>query len=171
MAAPGMLLAYDAAGEIVATLDHRVIYAEDGSALGLVDFAAHEEAGGDHTDIWRVTQEHDGVDLGTVKGSKVWPEWLGARAHEFRVELEGPPGRRRIGALIHKASGHRRERADVEAAIARRHSETEPGEPVDLRDIVGGPTRPVDLDEAGRTKARPASAPHKPLPLVGRGPA
>jgi len=167
---PGMLLAYTAAGDVVATLDQLVQYDDDGTPLGLVDFASHEAAGGDHTEIWRVSQDHDGVDEGTVKGSKVWPEWLGASAHDFRVELEGPPGAKRIGALVHKASGHRRERVDVEAAIAARRAVTPEGAPVDLRDIVGGPQRPIRIDQEGRTAPpTPPGQAHRRLPLVGRG--
>ena len=45
-----------------------------------------------------------------------WPEWIGGRAHDFKVELQG----KQIKALVHKASGHRRERAPVEAEISRR---------------------------------------------------
>jgi len=164
----GMLLAYTAAGDVVATLDCRVMYDDDGVPMGLVDFLAHEEAGGEHTDIWTVTQEHDGVDMGTVKGSKAWPEWLGSRAHEFRVELDGPPGRKRIAALVHKTSGHRRERDAIDAAIFERRAATQEGQPVDLRDLVGGPQRPVRLDVDGRTAPRTAGA-HRRLPLVARG--
>lgn len=158
-----MLLAYDAAGEVTATLDYLVQYADDPdrTPLGLVDFAAHEEAGGELTDIWIVSN---------AAGSKTWPEWLGSRAHDFRVELVGPPGRKRIAALVHKASGHRRERAAIEAAIdARSAAATERdsrGKPmVDIRDIVGGPDVPLSLDEQGRNAPRPKA--YRPaLPLV-----
>jgi len=151
----GMLLAYDAAGNVVATLSHVVRYDDDGSPLGLVDFMAHEEAGGEHTAIW--------VASGAV-GSKVWPEWLGARAHAFLVELTGPPGRKRISALIHRTSGYRRERDDVDAAIAARAGAAARG-PVDLRDVVGGPDRPIALDDDGRTSPR-RETPRPALPLV-----
>lgn len=152
---PGMLVAYDASGDIVATLDHLVQYQDDGTPLGLVDFAAHEEAGGDHTDIWTVSR---------AVGSKVWPEYLGSRAHDFRVELAGPPGNRRITALVHKVSGHRRERAAIEAAIAERIAAAA-GEPADIRDLVGGPDRPLTIDAEGRTAPRVVSA-RPNLPLV-----
>lgn len=154
-----MLLAYDALGNVVATLDVMVARDDAGNVTGLVDFAAHEAEGGEHTDIWQV---------GSAAGSKVWPEFLGERGHEFRVELVGPPGAKRIGALIHKASGVRRERTDVEAAIAARVAETPEGQPIDLRDIVGGPTRPIGLDPAGRT-ATPRPRARSQLPLVARG--
>ena len=153
-----------------------------------------------------------------AKGSKVWPEWIGGAANEFRVELEGPPGRKRIGALVHKASGHRRERSalegEINARIEAKRSEAhtqgeatrvvqramlkaerqalakelrsvrqpvalvelylpdqpesadpEPG-PVDIRDLVGGPDRPLELDDEGRTK--PRSTPKRlNVPIVG----
>ncbi len=105
----GSLLAYDADGNVIATLGHMVARNERGDVIGLIDFGAHEAANGEHTDIWMVPG---------AKGSKVWPEFLGTRAHEFRAELEGPPGQRRLSALVHKESSHRRERAAIEAAIA-----------------------------------------------------
>lgn len=151
---PGMLIAYDDAGNVIATLDHVVAHDASGNAIGLIDFAAHEEAGGEHTDIWYVTgttTSEDGTETPWVaKGSKVWPEWLGGRAHDFRVELEGPPGRKRISALVHKTSGHRRERAAVEAAIAAVAVDPVTGAR-DIRHLVGGPTRPLPLDADGKT--------------------
>lgn len=134
-----MLLAYDDKGNIIATLDYLVVYNDAGEAMGLADFEAHEAAGREHTDIWTVE---------SAKGSKVWAEWLGVRAHEFRVELEGPAGRKRIAALVHRESGVRRERATVEAAIAERIRDAGDG-PADLRDLVGGPDRPLPLDIGG----------------------
>ena len=152
----GMLVAYGATGDIVATLDCLVNYDPDGKPLGLVDFAAHEEAGGAHTDIWQVNN---------AAGSKVWPEWLGGRAHDFRVELDGPPGHKHIAALVHKVSGHRRERSVIESAIAKR-IEAAKGKPADLRDIVGGPDRPLPLDDEGRDAVR-REAVRPTLPLIG----
>ena len=161
---PSMLLAYDAAGDVVGTLDYLVQYADDldRTPLGLVDFAAHEEAGGELSDIWNVDN---------ATGSKTWPEWIGSRAHDFRVELVGPAGAKRIGALVHKASGHRRERAAIEAAIEARiaaATETDSrGKPMaDIRDLVGGPDRPLHLDDPGRNAPRP-KATRPALPLVG----
>jgi hypothetical protein len=156
----GMLLAYTAAFEVVATLDWMVRYDPDGVPLGLIDFGAHEAAGGELTDIWRVTADDD-----PVVGSKVWPEWIGGRAHDFRVELEGPPGHKRIAALVHKTSGHRRERAAIEAAIENRIAEAA-GAPADIRHLVGGPDRPLTLDDKGRTTAR-ARVVEPNLPIVG----
>lgn len=149
-----MLIAYDASGDVVATLDHLVSYDADGIPRGLVDFHAIELAGGPLTDVWTNS---------SATGSKVWPEWLGAKAHAFRVELVGPPGAKRIGALVHKTSGHRRERAVIDAAIAARIAEAGDDE-VDLRDVVGGPGRPLTLDDEGRTAPRPeVVAPALPL--------
>lgn len=130
---PGQLLAYDADGDVVATLDYVVRYAEDGKPLGLVDFLAHEEAGNEHTAIWRVEG---------AAGSKAWPEYLGSRAHEYRVERAGQPGKKRAEALVHKVTGERRERAAIEARIADRIAKAN-GQPADIRDIVGGPDRPL----------------------------
>lgn len=150
-----MLLAYDTAGNVVATLDHVVARDTDGTAIGLVDFAAHEAAGGRMRDIW---------DVSDAIGSATWPEWLGARAHDFRVELDG----RSIAALVHKVSGFRRERAGVASAIAARHVQTPIGSPVDLRDLVGGPTRPLVLDDTGRSvpRSRPDASTPSSLPLI-----
>jgi hypothetical protein len=152
-----MLLAYDAAGNVIATLDYLVQYDDTPARdpLGLVDFGAHEEAGGEHTAIWQVQG---------AAGSKVWPEWIGGRAHDFRVEREGPPGRKHIAALVHKTSGYRRERAAVEDAIASRIAKAK-GAPADIRDLVGGPDRPLTLTNTGRTARRPAPSPAT-LPLV-----
>ena len=130
----GMLVAYDAAGVIIATTSFAVSRDDDGNVLGVVDFQAHEDAGGDNLAIWKV---------GSAVGSKVWPEGLGGSAHQFRVELAGPAGNKHIAALIHKDSGHRRERA---AAI--------PGK--------------VRLDDQGRN-APPRPKSNRPaLPLVAR---
>jgi len=114
-----MLIAYDAAGNVVATLDHVVVRDADGEVTGLVDFAAHEGADGKLRDIW---------NAGSAVGSATWPEWIGGRAHDFRVELDG----KRIKALVHKDSGHRRERSAIEAAIKARR----PREEVDVQ--IGG---------------------------------
>lgn len=148
----GMLIAYDDSGEIVATLDYLVVRNEDGEVLGLVDFEGHEAAGAEHTDIW--TAEN-------AKGSKHWPEYLGARIYDFRVELAGPAGHKRIAALVHKTSGARRDRQAIEQAIAQRVSSAAPGEPVDLRDIVGGPAHPLRLEKGSRGG-------NAHLPVLGR---
>jgi len=150
----GALLAYDVAGNVVATLDALVQLDVTGIPLGLVDFAAHEAAGGEHTDIWSVSN---------AVGSKVWPEWLGGRAHDFRVELEGPPGHKRIARLIHRSSGHVRERRSIEEAIAGVRPD-EHGRR-DVRHLVGGPDRPLPLEQDGRTAGRQLQG-RPPLPLI-----
>jgi hypothetical protein len=220
----GMLLAYNDAGDVIATLDYLVNHDDDGTVRGLVDFVAHEEAGGEMLDVWKLFGEQVENGVGVpweAKGSKTWPEWIGAKAHEFRVELAGPAGKKRIAALVHKVSGHRRERAAVESEIATRiaakkaeaHEQGEQSraaqradlkaardalkqelrevgepvalvelylpdvpepadpepEPVDIRDLVGGPNRPLMLDDDGRTKPRTKSEPLN-VPLVSIGP-
>lgn len=156
---PGMLLAYDVAGRVVMSLDYLVVYANDSNRtpLGLADFASHEEAGGMATDFWTVSS-----DESPIKGSKVWPEWLGARACDFRVELSGPPGRKKIAALVHRTSGHRRERAAIEQAIKDRIVAAG-DDPADISDIVGGPDCPLSIDDRGRTVKRAAVSLKVPL--------
>jgi hypothetical protein len=139
----GMLLAYDAAGNIVGTLDYLVTHDAAGNLVGLVDFEAHEVAGGKLRDHWNVEG---------AAGSGAWPEWLGSGAHGFTVELAD----KRIVALVHKTSGHRRERAAVEAAIAA--VEPNAAGAKDIRHLVGGPTRPLALDDQGWTTERQAAA-------------
>jgi len=157
-----MLIAYDAAGDVVATLDVMVAKDSAGAVVGLIDFEAHELAGGEMTDVWRVDN---------ATGSKTWPEWIGARAHDFRVELAGPPGKKRISALVHRESGHRRERAAVVASIEAR-IRAAGNEPADIRDLVGGPERPLILDDEGRTLGRSPAPSGTPagLPVLSRGP-
>ena len=156
-----MLIAYDADGNVVATLDYLVAKDDAGNVIGLVDFGAHEAAGERLRDVWQSSR---------AVGSATWPEWIGSRAHDFKVELDAnpDPSRARLTALVHKASGHRRERAAVEAEIASRMS-LAAGRPADIRDLVGGPNRPLLLDDAGRNLARvPRSRPS--LPVVSRRP-
>ena len=149
------LLAYDVDGNVVAVLDHVVARDPSGKVAGLVDFASHEDAGGEHTDIWSVSN---------AVGSKVWPEWLGSQAHEFHVELDGPPGRKRISALVHNDSGFRRERATLEANIAMRIAIYAP-DPADIRDLVGGPDSPLLLDFYGAVEIV-APLPASDLPIL-----
>lgn len=168
------LIAYDTDGNVVATSDYLIKHdPATGELLGFEDFAANEEAGRPQMpdpadpEPWRLGHGAWTVNSGDpahpVKGSKVWPEWLGGRTHEFRVELTGEPGRKRISALVHKVSGYRRERAAVEAAIVA----VEPSKGVrDIRHIVGGPDRPLELDSEGHTAKRSVDTPSH-LPLVG----
>lgn len=152
----GCLIAWDSRGEVIATLDALVRYDERGDPIGLVDFVAAERSGvplrlrdDGAAGIWR-------ADRATGSGS--WPEWLGARAADFDVELAAALPR--ISALRHRRSGVRRVRADIEAAIAERIAAAN-GEPADIRDLVGGPEFPLLLDDEGRTigRARRPSAP------------
>lgn len=158
---PGMLLAYDADGNVIATLDYAIALNPDKSPRGVVDFGEQEESGLEHTAIWQVS---------AAVGSKFWPEWIGSAAHQFRVELEGPAGRKRIAALVHRESAVRRERAALEAAIAERIRDAS-DEPADIRDLVGGPDRPLPLEPDGRTgrwmplSADEVEAPDRPQPV------
>lgn len=131
-----MLIAYNAAGDVVATLDHLVARDTEGNVVGLHDFAAHEEAGGKLRDFWNVSG---------AAGSGSWPEWIGSRAHEFRVDLNAD---KQIRALVHKVSGHRRSRMLLERAVKA----VEPNEDgaKDIRHLVGGPGKPLILDDQGR---------------------
>jgi len=138
-----MLVAYDDDGNVIATLDYLVTVTLEGRPA-LVDFETHEKAGGEMTDVWTVPG---------ARGSKVWPEWLGIRAHDFRVEKEGPPGNKHVAALVHRASGRRRERRAIEDTI-RLRAAAAGGELVDVTDLVGAPDRPIILDESGRPVAR-----------------
>lgn len=163
-----MLLAYNAGGEVVGTLDYLVARDETGKVLGLYDFAAHEAKGGKLRDFWQFSPAQ-------AVGSGTWPEFLGHRAHEFRVELEG----KRI-VRLHHPSKHVRHRVRVEDAITKAHEsaiaeirkqaklrkglDVEITAPVvDLRAIVGGPSKPLELDEDGRT--RPKVEPEGSLPV------
>lgn len=116
-----MLIAYDAAGNVIATLDYLVALDGDGHAVGFVDFEGHARSGGDLLDVWQVSD---------AAGSGYWPENLGSRAHEFTIERH----QGRISALVHKVSGHRREREAVTD--------------------TGSQTRPLALDDEGRTATR-----------------
>lgn len=143
------LLAYDAAGNVVATLAYVVARDDGGNVLDLIDFGAYEDAGGHLTDIWVVSN---------AIGSGTWPEWLGGQAHAFSVVLD--PATKRISQLVHKTSGFRRVRAQIEAAIA--------ATPGDVSAIVGRPGRPLPIDAQGRTAAAATSGTPAHLPLVGR---
>lgn len=149
------LFAYDGSGKIVATQEYMVAKDAAGNVIGLIDFEAHELAGGKLRDIWVV---QDAVGSGT------WPEWLGIQAHSFRVEI-GPTGR--IDALVHQVSGFRRERIGIVQAIAA--APMMAGGLADLRAILGGPNRPLILDALGRTVGRsPVPSGTSPtLPVVG----
>lgn len=127
-----------------------------------------------------------------VEGAGSWPEFLGS-IDGFRVErrpgVKG--GSHRIRALVHKASGHRRERAAIQAEIERRVRESigrakvrgaemraelraqglddalldPPPETVDVGDLLGGPADPLLIDDQGRTVA-PTRRSAPALPVV-----
>lgn len=147
-----MLLAYDAAGNVIATLDYLVAHGEAGQVVGFIDFEAHELASGALLDVWNVS--------GAV-GSGTWPEWLGVFAHNFRA-VRGSDGR--ISKLIHQRSGLIRDRASIAAAVAAVVPDVN-GER-DLRPILGGPTKPLQLDDQGRTVVPVAATPPQ-LPMIG----
>lgn len=130
----GMLLAYGTDGRVLQTLDYMVRYNPDGTPRGLVDFLATEAAGLPLSPtVWTV----DGA-----AGSVAWPEWLGAAAHRYRVERAWVDGVHIGVALVDDMTGERRERAPIMEAMAERIAAANGG-PADLRDLVGGPDRPV----------------------------
>ena len=125
------LIAYDGDGNIVATLDSLTPYdADTGATLGMVDFAAVEGEGIELTAVWQV---------GNAVGSKVWPHRLD-NPSQWRVVLGGPPGQKRIVALVHKNSGQRWERGKPRPDDRRRAMGAEAEIP-DLPLIGGGRTR------------------------------
>lgn len=158
-------VAWDADGNVIATLDSMIVFDDDRRVIGVVDFEAHERAGGRMRDI----KSHP-----RAAGSGTWPEWLPGGVHDFKVELDPNPGqaRAKIKALVHKTSGHRRERAEIEAAISEKIAEAKAeGRAADLRSLVGGPDRPLRIDEAGRNQPRVRSErPRLPVvPAKGKG--
>lgn len=138
------LVAYDKSGNILATLDHLVVTDEDGNAA-LVDLQAHEAEGRKLRECWEVSG---------AAGSCHWPEHLGESAHHFRVELDRRftnPARR----LVHRRSGHTRDRVavdrEVERRVARAPKDEQGRRVVDVREVTGSPSRPLRLDSEGRT--------------------
>ncbi|MBA2439586.1 MAG: hypothetical protein H0V50_02800 [Thermoleophilaceae bacterium] len=154
----GMLIAYDAAGGVVGTLDYLVRYDANGVALGLVNFYAITEAGGQLTDVWTNS---------AATGSDVWPQWINSDIYKFTVEVIGPPGAKRITALVH-SSGRRTERAAIEAGIEARIAGAA-GVAVDISDLVGGPDRPLTVSPTGIiAKTVPPAVPVVPLGRAGQ---
>lgn len=105
--------ARDETGESITTLE--------GDVAVFADFAAQEEAGGALVDYGANSE---------ATGSATWPEWLHAR-DVAACELEFEPGwsrhtargarpAHRLRALVNKASGQRRDRREIEAAIEGR---------------------------------------------------
>jgi hypothetical protein len=74
-----VLIAYDAAGRVIATLDHVIARDDAGAVIGLVDFAATEAAGVPLTNVWTVA--------GAV-GSGHWPGELPAPPSALVVEVD-----------------------------------------------------------------------------------
>lgn len=103
----------DETGEFITT--------REGEVAVVADFSSHEEAGGALGDYGSNAQ---------AVGSATWPEWLHMRdVQACDLEFESgwsrhtPRGERpafRLRALVNKASGHRRDRRDIEAAIEGR---------------------------------------------------
>ena len=129
-----MLLTYDADGNVTGTLDQLIVDGPDGRPV-IIDFEAMEAAG----EALRLRDDSSAGALHDPRavGAGSWPEWIGAAAHDFRVETAGVDRDRRISALVHighpegidesgehvpavPGSGHRRERAVIEAEIERR---------------------------------------------------
>lgn len=192
------LLAYDDDYNVIAMKPAQREPRPDGT-WQLVDFEERELAGVEMTSVWIVERWEGEYGVGTprpARGAKTWPEWID-RYTDFRVELEGPAGQKRIAALVHRQSGYRRERAAIEADLKRRMDaaraeavengallrelyvdagivspeeaasipDPDP-ERVDARELLGGPTRPLSLDDDGRTIGRgPVTA--DVAPLVG----
>lgn len=150
-----MLIAWDADGNVIARCSYMARRDETGEVVGHYDFEDLELAGYSLTGLW--------VVRGAV-GSGTWPEFLYDDVHRFRVELR--PGRKGgtplIRALVHRESGFRRERADIEQRLLAHvdrvaREKRQRGEPVevDITEVVGGPgDRGLLLDADGRTKAR-----------------
>lgn len=162
MSIPTCLIFYDADGNVVGTLDHMVRYDDDGAPIGLVDFEAHELSGGRLRDI----AEH-----GSAVGAGTWPEWLGASAHDFKVELRpgSKGGTHLITSLRHSRSGYRRVRADIEASLSSLISGTGPGDVVNVSPVIGGPGKYLVLDEDGKTAAPFVSVkPELPLEKISK---
>lgn len=138
------LYAYDRSGNIVATLDHLVIEDEDGVAR-LVDFEATEESGTRLRELWEVSG---------ASGSTTWPEHLGERAPEFRVELDArqPLRCRRV---VHRRSGVVRDRQGIADRLGAAQDEQlrAGARRVDVRGALGEPGRPIALDADGRDRS------------------
>ncbi len=148
-----MLLAYDADGNVVATLDYVVAYDPDtGEALGLVDFEAVEDDPAKAlTDVWNAS---------AAVGSGTWPEWIGTAAHDFKVTRAGG----KITELTHK-TGTKRVRSVIKDAIATAIRESK--EPPNITPIVGSPSQPLALNSRGNRAARKRAQPTT-LPLARR---
>lgn len=149
------LIAYDRSGNIVASMDHLAIE-DDAGVVRAVDFVANERAGVKLRNLWLVSG---------ARGSTTWPEHLGHRFGEFRVELD-PAHPLRGRRLVHRGSGHVRDRESIELDIERRkQAQRRAGRrTLDVRPFLGDAVTPLALDDHGRT--RPKRDPNAPPPSV-----
>jgi hypothetical protein len=151
------LIYWNADGDVVGTLDILVARDQEGHVLGLVDFGHYERAGDRLRRFGEAGWIDEAGNTHYASGAGTWPEWLEGGAAAFRVELapKPAPARAQIVALVHKISGHRRERVAVEEAISA-VPVVDGGQ--DIRHLVGGPQRPLVLDEHGKTVGRSPGA-------------
>lgn len=141
------LIAYDRSGNIVTVLEFLVLPDGEGS-YGLVDLEETERSGLKLRTLWEVSG---------ASGSAHWPEHLGERFHEFRVERDrrfSLPARR----LVHRRSGHVRDRAIIEAAVQEAKGRPLRERAAALRAAIGHEFAPLDLDPDGRTAERQRDA-------------
>lgn len=148
------LIAYDRSGNIPMVLDFLVLPDGEGG-YGLVDLEEAERSGLKLRGLWEVSG---------ASGSCHWPEHLGERFGEFRVELDrrfNLPGRR----LVHRGSGHVRHRDAIETAVQQAKARGE-----DPATILGHPHRHLQLDAHGRTRAEPErdAQPPRVIPIRRR---
>lgn len=145
---PHVLLAYNADGRVVATLDYlSPVHPVTQEPLGRVDLALVEASGAKLRHLYMVE--------GAV-GSGTWPEFLGVAAHDFYVVVD-PSYRHRIRYLWHPESDHVRDREDIENAVAMEVVvAAEEGRPPDLSPLIGdiGRRLVVEVDAEGRSTGR-----------------
>lgn len=154
------LIAYDRSGNITTVLEFLVLPDGEGG-YGLVDLEETERSGLKLRTLWEVSG---------ASGSCHWPEHLGERFHEFRVERDrrfSLPGRR----LVHRRSGHVRDRAVIEAAVQQAKGRPREERAAALAAVLGHEHRALRLDAHGRTAepqrdAEPRGGP--PLRVVRR---
>lgn len=141
------LVAYDRSGNITTVLEFLVLPDGEGG-YGLVDLEEAERSGLKLRELWEVSG---------ASGSAHWPEHLGERFHEFRVERDrrfSLPARR----LVHRRSGHVRDRAAIEAAVQEAKGRPREERAAALRAAIGHEFAPLDLDRDGRTAERQRDA-------------
>jgi len=166
-----MYIAWDADGNVIATLDTLVYRDPASGEVCMVDMQTHEATGGR---MREVAEAEGAIAAGT------WIEELGGQAHDFRVELDPTWTRENdkpfaVTALVHKSSRVKRKRADAEKRIvAAVKAAQEQGVTVDLDSAIGRaivrpdmPERHLRLGPDGRD-AEPASVEPvwPPFPLL-----